>query len=108
MALPNVSYTVTGAGTSAVIGLDNFTNPFNVGIGVDISATATYTVEFTFNDVSSDSFTAGSAVWFTETTFGTATADKAISFTTPCRGVRLNVSASTGTATIYVQQAGLR
>ena len=108
MAMPNVSYTVTGTGTSAVIGLDNMTNPFNVGIGVDISATATYTVQFTFDDVSSDSFSAGSATWFTDTSFGTATADKAISFTIPCRGVRLNVSASTGSATIFVQQAGLR
>lgn len=108
MALPNVSYTVTGAGTSAVISLDNFTNPFNVGIGVSITATATYTVEYTFDDVSSDTFSAGSATWFTETTFGTATTKKAISFTTPCRGVRLNVSVSTGAATIYIQQAGLR
>ena len=108
MALPIVSYTVTGAGTSAVIGLDNLANPFNVGIGVDISATATYTVEFTFDDVSADGFSAGSATWFTDTGFGSASADKAISFTIPCRGVRLNVSASTGTATIYVQQAGRR
>ena len=108
MAFPIVSYTVTGAGTSAVIGLDNLANPFNVGIGVDISATATYTVEFTFDDVSADGFSAGSATWFTDTGFGSASADKAISFTIPCRGVRLNVSASTGTATIYVQQAGRR
>jgi hypothetical protein len=108
MAFPIVSYTVTGAGTSAVINVDPLKAPFNVGIGVDISATATYTVEYTFNDVSSDTFTAGSAVWFTDTSFGTATADKAISFTIPCRGVRLNVSASTGSATIYLQQAGSR
>lgn len=108
MAFPIVSYTVTGAGTSSVINLDSLANPFNVGVGVDISATATYTVEYTFNDVSSDSFTAGSATWFTDTSFGTANADKAISFTIPCRGIRLNVSASTGSATIYVQQAGRR
>ena len=108
MALPIVSYTVTGTGTSSVINLDSLANPFNVGIGVDISATAAYTVEYTFNDVSSDSFTAGTATWFTDTSFGSATADKAISFTIPCRGVRLNVSASTGSATIYVQQAGRR
>jgi hypothetical protein len=108
MAFPIVSATVTGAGTSAVFALDNMANPFNVGIGVDISATAAYTVQFTFEDVSSDTFNASTAVWFTDTQFGSATADKAISFTTPCRGVRLNVSASTGTATIYVQQAGRR
>ena len=108
MALPNVSYTVTGTGTSTVISLDNLTNPFNVGIGVSLSATATYTVQYTFDDVSSDSFVASSATWFTEATFGTASTTKAIQFTTPCRGVRLNVSASTGSATIYIQQAGLR
>ena len=108
MAMPNISLTVTGTGTSSVISLDNMTNPFNIGVGVNISATATYTVEYTFDDISADSFSAASATWFTETQFGTASAKKAVQFVIPCRGIRLNVSASTGTATIYVQQAGLR
>lgn len=106
--MPNVSWTVTGAGTSPVFACDHFQAPFNVGVGVTLSATATYTVEFTFDDVMADGWTPSTGVWFTDTSFGTATAKKAISFTIPCRGMRLNVSASTGSATIYFQQAGER
>lgn len=108
MSLPVVSWTVTGAGTSPVFACDHFQAPFNVGVGVTISATATYTVEFTFDDVMANGWTPATGVWFTDATFGTATAKKAASLTIPCRGIRLNVSASTGTATISIQQAGER
>ena len=109
MALPNITQTVTGVGKSTVIALDNMTNPFNIGVGVLISATATYSVEYTFDDVSADSFNPLTATWWTESQYGpTATTTKSVQFVIPCRGIRLNVAASTGTATIYIQQAGLR
>lgn len=107
MALPNVSFTVTGAGTSPVFACDNFQNPFNVGYGTTISATATFKLEYTFDDVTADGFSAGSATWFTVSGTSGSTA-VTNSFTIPCRGMRLNVSASTGSMTVYFQQAGLR
>jgi hypothetical protein len=106
--MPNVSYTVTGTGTSSVYNTDFFQAPFNVGLGATISATATYTVQFTFDDVTADGYVPANGTWFTEATFGTASTSKAISFTIPCRGIRLNVSASTGSVTLQVQQAGER
>lgn len=108
MAMPNISYTVTGIGTSAVYAADNFQAPFNVGVGVTLSATAAYTVEFTFDDVMADGYSASAGTWFTDATFGSASAKKAASLIIPCRGIRLNVSASTGTVTMQVQQAGER
>ena len=108
MSMPAVNWTVTGIGTSPIYACDHFQAPFNVGIGVSISATATYTVEYTFDDIMANDYVAASGTWFTETTFGTASTKKSISFTIPCRGIRLNVSASTGSATIQSQQAGER
>lgn len=107
MAFPNISYTVTGAGTSTVYACDCFKAPFNVGYGTTISATATYSLQFTFDDVTSDSFNASTATWFTISGTSGSTAVSG-SFTIPCRGIRLNVSASTGSVTLYLQQAGTR
>ena len=45
--------------------------------------------------------------WFTVSGTSGSTA-VTNSFTIPCRGMRLNVSASTGSMTVYFQQAGLR
>mgnify|MGYP000166692795 CR=1 FL=1 len=44
------SVTVSGTGTSSVVVPDYNISPFNVGVGCKISATATYTVEHTYDD----------------------------------------------------------
>lgn len=108
MSMTAISYTVTGTGVSTVYACDNFQAPFNVGIGCTITGTATYSVQFTFDDVSADSFSAASATWFTASDFSAVSTSKAASFTIPCRGIRLNVSASTGSVAIQIQQAGER
>lgn len=107
MAFPNISYTVTGAGTSAIFACDNFQAPFNVGYGTTISATATYSLQFTFDDITADGYNPASGTWFTISGTSGSTAVSG-SFTIPCRGIRLNVSASTGSVTVFLQQAGER
>ena len=108
MATSNISYTLTGTGTSPIYAADYYQVPFNIGVGVSFSVTASYTVEFTFDDITAEDYVASSGTWFTDATFGSATTKKAASLTIPCRGVRLNVSASGGTATMQIQQAGER
>lgn len=108
MSMPAVSWTVTGAGTSPIFACDFFQAPFNVGIGVSISATATYTVQFTFDDIVADNYNAATGTWWSAADFSAISTAKAASFTIPCRGIRLNVASSTGTATIQIQQAGER
>ena len=41
----------TGAGSTAWIPVDYKQSPFNVGIGVLVEGTVTYTVEHTFEDI---------------------------------------------------------
>jgi hypothetical protein len=99
-----ISVSVTGVGTSSVIVPDHQTSPFNVGLGCKVTGTATYSVEHTFDDVFSPTFTPASATWIANSglTAKTATADGNYAF--PVTGIRLNVTAGTGTVTLTVVQ----
>jgi hypothetical protein len=105
-----IRVTVGAVANSAPIPLDTYRGPFNVGIGVVLSAGAslTYTVEHTFDDVFAAGFDPDTATWFANTglTNRTATLDGNYAF--PITAVRLRVSAHTGgTATMTVIQAGV-
>jgi hypothetical protein len=96
--------TVTPTGVSQVIPLDWNSSPFNVGIGVIVTGTSTYTVEHTFDDVFSPTFTPASANWLPNTGLTAQTASKDGNYAFPVRGVRLNVTAGTGSVTMTVLQ----
>lgn len=95
---------VTGVAVSQVIPLDWNSSPFNVGVGCIVSGTATYTVEHTFDDVFSPTFNPATASWLPNTGLTAQTASKDGNYAFPVRGVRLNVSAGTGTVTMTVLQ----
>jgi hypothetical protein len=98
--------TVAGIGISAPIVLDHGQSPSTVAIGVIISATATYTVEHTFDDP----FAAGglaSATWLPHSTLNAKTTNADGNYAYPPTACRLNVSASTGNVTMTVVTAGV-
>jgi hypothetical protein len=101
---------VGSATVSAPIPLDQYISPFNVAIGVTLSAGAslTYKVQYTFDDVFSPTFSAATATWFDHATITGKTASFDGNFSFPVTACRLNVTPWTsGTATINVVQAGL-
>lgn len=101
-----VRVTISSVTTSAVVPLDVNQDPFNVGLAVDITGTATYTVQYTFEDVQAAGWTAGSAKWFDHPSMTAQTADKDSNLAFPCTAVRLNCTAYTsGTLTMTVLQA---
>jgi len=104
-----VSLTVTGAGTSNVIALDNYVSPFNVGFGVVVSsgATVTYTVQHTFDNVFAPGFSASNATWFSHEDLVAQTDNQDGNYAFPVSGIRLNVATSNGTVTITAIQAGI-
>ena len=107
MSMPNISYTLSAAGSSPVYACDNFIAPFNIGYGTTVSGTPTYAIQFTFDDIQAEGYTASSGTWFVVS--GTAgTAAVSGSFTIPCRGMRLVMVSGTGSVTAYFQQAGAR
>ena len=108
MARP-VRVTVSSATSSAVIPLNTYGDPFNVGIGCDVSAggSLTYTVQHTFDDVWSSTFSPSTATWYSNSTLVAQTTDKDGNDAFPVTGIRITVTAYTsGSVTMTVIQAG--
>lgn len=99
-----ISVTVSGIGVSAPIPMDYNAAQFEVGIGCEISATATYTVEHTFEDVYAPTFNPATATWWPNTGLTAKTANSDGNYAFPVTAIRLNVAASTGTVTMIVIQ----
>lgn len=96
------SLTASATGTSAPIPMDVGQAPFHVGIGVVISATATYTVEHTFDDIFDPTVT---PTWFQNTGLTSQTTNKDGNYAYPVAAIRLNVAANTGNVTMTVIEA---
>lgn len=103
-----VRVVVTGVDVSAPIPIDQGVNPTNIGLGVVISATATYTVEHTFDDVWDENFNPVTAIWFPHPTLAGLAVNQDGNLAFPPTAVRLNVSASTGDVTLNLIQAGIQ
>jgi len=101
---------VGSATVSAPIPLNTNVDPFNVSIGVTLSAGAslTYKVQYTYDDVWDPAFNAATATWFDHATITGKIASFDGNFTSPVVACRLNVTPYTsGTATMTVLQAGV-
>lgn len=92
---------VTGVANSAAIPMDHRAQYFNVGIEVVVSATATFNVQVTMDDI----YSSVSPTWFNVTGFTGGTASAIGNLTIPVSAMRLNVTASTGTVTMTLLQS---
>lgn len=106
MARPQ-TVSVTGVGTSAVIGMDLHLTPFNVGLFVVVSGTITYTVQATGDDITAIGFNPATANWFDHATLASLSANGASNYAFPVIGIRLKTTAGTGTASLTAIQAGV-
>jgi hypothetical protein len=89
-------------GISAILPLDYVQAPFNVGIGTYLSTgTATWSVQHTFDDLQNSAVV---PVWFNNTGINAVSAQTDGNYAFPVRGIRLNVSAGTGTVVMDVIQ----
>lgn len=97
---------ITVTGLSSTAGFDVFlpdyqVTPFNLGLGVVVSSVNTYNVEHTFDNLASPSTLAStSATWFLHSTLAGLNANANGNYAFPVRGIRLNVTAGTSTATV--------
>lgn len=98
--------TKTGTGRSTICVVDDFQTPFNIGVAVTLSSTATFTVEYSLDDPNAAGYSAASANWFVAPGFTSGSAAVAGAITIPCRAICLNVSANAGTVTANIVQAG--
>ena len=105
-----IRVTVGSQAASAPIPMDHYQGPFNVSVGVVLSAGAslTYSVEHTFDDVFAPDFNASTATWFANSGLSAKTTSLDGNYAFPVRAIRLNVSTyASGTATMTLLQAGM-
>ena len=100
------SVSQTGVGNTAVLVPDYMISPFALGVGVIVSGTVTYTVQHTFDDVFAPGFNPATATWIDHPTLAAKTTTSDSNYAFPVRGIRLSVTAGTGTATLRLVQAG--
>jgi len=101
-----VRVSTSGISVSPVIPIDQYLNPTNIGLGVDITGVATVTVEHTFDDVFAEDFNPATAVWFPHPTLAGIAVDSDGNYAFPPAGIRLNQTLGAGSATLNVIQAG--
>jgi|TARA_R110002126_G_scaffold281672_2_gene429580 hypothetical protein len=101
-----VRVSTSGVSVSPVIPIDQYLNPTNIGLGVDITAPATVTVEHTFDDVFAEDFNPATAVWFPHPTLAAIIVDDDGNYAFPPTGVRLNQTLGAGSAILNLIQAG--
>ena len=107
--MQSIILTKSGAGSSSVAALSYFTNPFSVGLGAVLTGTATFTVEYSFQDPTDTGYVAANATWFPVTGLSAVSATTGAALNVPCRAVRVTLAGgSSGSVSLYVQQAGTR
>ena len=100
-----VTVSRTGVGQSAVVPTDYMQISPSVGVGAVVSGTVTYNVEHTYSDVLDPTVT---PVWFVAPELSAQTTSKDGVYVGPIRGLRVNVTAGTGSVTMTVLQGDPR
>ena len=98
--------TATGVSRSNVCAVDDFQTPFNIGIGAKLTGTATFNIEYSFDDPMADGYTAAGATWYVASGFSALSATTGGAFTVPCKAISINITANTGSVTATIVQAG--
>jgi hypothetical protein len=92
----------TGVGSSSALVMNTNISPFNVGFGVIATGDVTYTIQHTF-----DNPAVGFSVWYSHPTVAAETENQDGNYAFPVTGVKVLVTAGTGTATMNLVQAGI-
>ena len=92
----------TGVGSSSALVMNTNCTPFNVGFGIAVSGTVTYSVQHTFDDPA-----VGFTTWFSHPTIAAKTDNQDGNYAFPVTGIKLLVTAGTGSATMNLVQAGI-
>lgn len=101
-----VRVSTSGVSVSPVVPIDQYLNPTNIGLAVDITGAVTYTVEHTFEDVFDPAFNPATATWFPHPTLDGLIVDADGNYAFPPSACRLNQTLGAGSAILTVIQAG--
>jgi hypothetical protein len=98
---------VAGVAVSPPIVMDTYISPFNVGFGVVVTGTVTYSVQHTFDDVFAATYTPAAGNWFNHPTLNGQTTSQDGNYAFPVSAIRFNVASGTGSIDAVVIQAGV-
>lgn len=96
-----------GEKSTSICPPDVYITPFNVTLDVDVTGAATYTVEYTNDDIWAAGYNAATGVWKAVTGLSAASADAEATLISPVRGIRMRQTAGGGSASLRVTQAGV-
>lgn len=95
-----------GAVNSSVVALDPWTTPVNVSLGITVTGTVNFTVQYTLDDIQADGWTASTGVWWAISALTSQSASIASILTSPATAVRLVQNSGSGSTSMVVLQAG--
>lgn len=97
----------SGVSVSGVATMDHYRTPFSVSVNTVVTGTATYTLQFTSDDVYTVGFDPATANWKPHPSMTDLTVSSFVVFTEPVMAIRLNQTVGTGSVNAVVIQAGL-
>ena len=98
--------TVTGVGTTGIVGLETRIVPFSVSATVYLGAGCTASVQYTVDDIQANSYNPATGNWVDhiDGTNVTGVTGFFVAFTAPVIAVRLNQTAGSALSTLTVIQ----
>lgn len=97
---------VTGTNVSVPIPIDYYISPTNVALGVTVTGTVNYTVQYTFDDVFAAGYNPSTGNWVDHPSLTAQTATKDSNLAYPATAVRIKSNSGTGNSRLTVIQAG--
>lgn len=95
-----------GATYSGIVALDTWTAPVNASIGVTVTGTVNFTVQYTLDDIQANGWTAGSGIWWSLADLTAKTASTVAMLSAPATAVRVVQNSGSGSTSTIVLQAG--
>lgn len=96
----------TGAGSTAPIPVNHYSDAPSIAVGVKVTGTVNYTVQHTFDDVFVKGFDPSAATWFSHETLVAQTANADGNYFAYPTAIRLTVNSGSGTATMMLVPGG--
>ncbi len=97
--------TLTGASTSTAVRLPKAENHLEVMIGVQVTGTVNYDVEFSMDErVSFEGVGETSATWYTLADMAGLTATQYTTISLPISGIRIKINSGAGSVKLNVNQ----
>lgn len=95
-----------GTVTSRIVAMDTFMSQFQATVACVVTGTATYTAQYTLDQIQADGYSPSTGNWFNITDLAAKSATLAASIDFPVTGIRLSQSAGSGSVAMTVLQTG--